>query len=82
MPQSPTWTDAEKAQWILENQWNHSKITYIYECVGETVYRRPSMHSPPWIPREREFLYNCEKNNADHTETQINNLRDTGDTHD
>ena len=56
MPQSPTWTDAEKAQWILENHWNESKITYVYERVGETVYRIPAAHSnPPWIPRKREL---------------------------
>ena len=78
---SEQWTDAEKAQWILENHWDESKMTYIYERVGDIVYRRPSMHSPPWISREREFLYDCE-NTANRTETQINNSRDTGDTHD
>lgn len=68
---SEQWTDAEKAQWILENHWNDSMMTYIYERVGETVYRRPSTHSPPWINKERQEHMTI-KNHADHTETQIN----------
>lgn len=50
------WTDAEKAQWILENQWDQRDITYIYERVGDQVYRRPmdTETLPPWMSRQRE----------------------------
>jgi hypothetical protein len=53
---SDNWTEAEKAQWILENQWDSSAITYIYERVGDTVYRRPIEIEvlPPWMSKDRE----------------------------
>ena len=59
MPANPeTWTDAERAQWILEHQWNELDVVYIYECVGNTVYRRPALHPdillPPWMSKERQ----------------------------
>lgn len=64
-----TWTDAEKAQWILENQWNyHNDITYIYERVGDQVYRRPldTETLPPWMSRQREqCMQFCEPEDPD-----------------
>lgn len=49
-----TWTDAEKAQWILEN--GKPEITWIFERVDDTIYKRPmSENLPPWISRERQI---------------------------
>lgn len=46
------WTDAEKAQWILEN--GEPKIAWIFERVGDIIYKRPmSENLPPWICTER-----------------------------
>ena len=50
-----TWTDAEKAQWILEN--GEPEIAWIYERYGFIVYKRPITSNnlfPPWISRERQ----------------------------
>ena len=47
------WTDADKAKWILEH--GQPEYTWIYERVGEIVYRRPSPATgtelPPWMDR-------------------------------
>lgn len=62
------WTDAEKAQWILENQWDHRDITYIYESAGGQVYRRPleTEFMPPWMSRQREqCMQFCEPEDPD-----------------
>jgi len=50
------WTDADKAQWILEN--GYPKIKYVYERVDTQVYRRPITSDPdnpvpPWINKTR-----------------------------
>ena len=52
------YTEADKAQWILEN--GYPKFAWIFERVGEIVYRRPMAEPgtelPPWMPTEREPL--------------------------
>ena len=52
------YTEAEKAQWILEN--GHPKFIWIFERVDEVTYRRPMAEPgtelPPWMPTEREPL--------------------------
>lgn len=49
-----SWTDAEKAQWILEN--GKPEIAWIFERVDDTIYKRPmSENLPPWISRERQI---------------------------
>ena len=52
------YTEAEKAQWILEN--GHPKFVWIFERVDEVIYRRPMAEPgtelPPWTPTEREPL--------------------------
>lgn len=61
-----TWTDADKAQWILEN--GEPKFAWIFERNGELLYRRPMANTgvlPPWIPRERELVTSYK-----HKETQ------------
>ncbi len=54
------YTEAEKAQWILEN--GLPKFIWIFERVGEQIYRRPMAEPgtelPPWVPTEREPLDN------------------------
>ena len=51
------WSDADKAQWILEN--GMPEIKYIYERNGSLVYKRPIRDEalPPWISLEREFVF-------------------------
>jgi len=53
------YTEAEKAQWILEN--GHTKFVWIFERDDKgIVYRRPMAEPgtelPPWMPTEREPL--------------------------
>lgn len=49
-----TWTEADKAQWILEN--GTPQITWIFERVDDTIYKRPmSENLPPWIGRDRQI---------------------------
>ncbi len=52
------YTEADKAQWILEN--GHPKFVWIFERVDEVIYRRPMAEPgtelPPWMPAEREPL--------------------------
>lgn len=55
------WSETEKAFWILEH--GEPKFAWIFERVGETVYRRPmaepgGTNLPPWIPTEREEVTN------------------------
>lgn len=55
------WSDADKAQWILEN--GMPEIKYIYERNGSLVYKRPIRDEalPPWISLEREFVFKTNK---------------------
>ena len=52
------YTEADKAQWILEN--GHPKFVWIFERVDDVVYRKPMAEPgtelPPWMPTEREPL--------------------------
>lgn len=52
------YTEADKAQWILEN--GHPKFVWIFERVDDQVYRKPMAEPgtelPPWMPTEREPL--------------------------
>lgn len=69
-----TWTDTDKAQWILEN--GTPDIAWIFERANNIIYRRPAAGSkniPPWIDKER------------HEYANLNNTtgyfdRDLGDT--
>ena len=58
------WTDAEKAEWILRNNWS-GKTAEIFERVGEQVYTRPIPRDgetlPPWISKERKPLSRGQK---------------------
>lgn len=54
------WDETDKALWILEN--GKPEFAWIFERVGETVYKRPmaapGTKLPPWIPTEREEITN------------------------
>lgn len=57
------WTDAEKAQWILEN--GEPEYIWIYERNGYIVYKRPmttSVNLPPWIDAERQVVGQLNEN--------------------
>lgn len=46
------WSDADKAQWILEN--GNPEYVWIFERVDDTVFRRPAgILIPPWISIKR-----------------------------
>jgi len=56
-----TWSNTDKAQWILQN--GEPDVLWVYERVDNQVYRRPMTHVgnvPPWIPQEREPVYNLD----------------------
>ena len=52
------YTEAEKAQWILEN--GYPKFIWIFERANDITYRRPMAEPgtelPPWMPTDREPL--------------------------
>lgn len=54
---SKEWSDIDKAQWILENG-PVPDIAWIFERVGDKVYRRPMTAGinkiPPWIDTRRQ----------------------------
>ena len=58
-PSNTAWDDTAKAQWILEN--GDSSLTWIFERVGEQVYKRPmgqpGKDFPPWINTNRIPIY-------------------------
>lgn len=54
-----TWTDTDKAQWILEN--GQPQVDWVFERVNEIIYRRPaggSRNIPPWISLDRHEYAN------------------------
>ena len=52
------YTDADKAEWILKH--GTPKYAWIFERVGDTIYRRPMAEPgtplPPWINVNREDI--------------------------
>jgi hypothetical protein len=50
------WTDADKAWWRLQH--GTTKLVWIYERVGQKVFRRPSQtlseNLPPWVSNNRQ----------------------------
>jgi len=59
-----TWTDTDKAAWILQN--GKPEYVWIYERVDDKVFRRPAPATgkdlPPWMNKERELAYISEEN--------------------
>lgn len=58
-PSNTEWDDTAKAQWILEN--GDRTLKWIFERVGEQVYKRPigepGKDFPPWINTKRIPIY-------------------------
>ncbi len=52
------YTEADKAQWILEN--GKPRFVWIYERVDDKIYRKPMSHPeaslPPWMSTQRELV--------------------------
>ena len=52
------YTEADKAQWILEN--GTPRYVCIYERDGDKIYRKPMPHPeaslPPWMSTQRELV--------------------------
>ena len=68
-----TWTDTDKAAWILAN--GTPEYVWIYERVDDKVFKRPvpekGKHLPPWVSTERELAYITQKDTFIHASEEF-----------